>query len=130
MMPAKINPSILEMMNMVCFQVIGCDTTISYAVQAGQLELNVMMPVMSCNLNFAARIFGNAVKILDTKCVSGIKCNQKRCAEYAEKSVGLATALNPHIGYLKAAEAAKRPFRTTRLLLTSFAAKRSYQKPK
>jgi aspartate ammonia-lyase len=106
-MPGKVNPSILEMVNMVAFQVIGCDTVVAYAVQAGQLELNVMMPVMAFNLNFASMIFGNTLTILREKCVEGITANKERCQHYAESSMGLATALNPTIGYAKAAEVAK-----------------------
>jgi aspartate ammonia-lyase len=106
-MPGKVNPSILEMVNMVAFQVIGCDTVVAYAVQAGQLELNVMMPVMAFNLNFASTIFGNTLTILREKCVEGITANKERCQHYAESSMGLATALNPTIGYAKAAEVAK-----------------------
>ena len=116
-MPGKVNPSILEMTNQVCFQVIGCDTTISYAVQAGQLELNVMMPVMSFNLNFMIMILGNAIKALEEKCVRGITANEKRCAQYAESSMGLATALNPFIGYASAAEVAKESLKTGKTLI-------------
>ena len=107
-MPGKVNPSILEMVNMVCFQVAGADAVIALAVQAGQLELNVMMPVMAYNLNFAVTILGNALGILDRKCVSGITANEERCRRYAESSMGLATALNAFIGYAKAAEVAKQ----------------------
>ncbi len=106
-MPGKVNPSILEMVNMVAYQVIGADTTVALAVQAGQLELNVMMPVMAFNLNFAVMIFGNALRILCEKCVSGITADEERCRYYAESSMGLATALNAFIGYAKAAEVAK-----------------------
>jgi aspartate ammonia-lyase len=103
-MPGKVNPSILEMVNMVTFQVIGCDTVIAYAVSAGQLELNVMMPVMAFNLNFAITILGNALKILGEKCIDGITVNKQKCRYYAERSPGLATALNPILGYARAAE--------------------------
>ncbi|MBI3252664.1 MAG: aspartate ammonia-lyase [Candidatus Omnitrophica bacterium] len=106
-MPGKVNPSILEMVNMVAFQAVGCDTAIAMAVQAGQLELNVMMPVMVFNLNFAITILANACKILSEKCVTGITVNAERCRHYAETSMGLATALNAFIGYAKAAEVAK-----------------------
>ena len=106
-MPGKVNPSILEMTNMVAFQVLGIDTTVAFAVQAGQLELNVMMPLMAFNLNLAATILGNALRILREKCVEGITANKERCRHYAESSMGLATALNPFIGYAKAAEVAK-----------------------
>ena len=116
-MPGKVNPSILEMTNMVCYQVIGCDTTIAYAVQAGQLELNVMMPLMSFNLNFMVLIFGNALKALDRKCVRGIKADAARCRGYAERSMGLATALNPRIGYANAAEVAKEALKNGKTIV-------------
>ncbi|MBI2094914.1 MAG: aspartate ammonia-lyase [Candidatus Omnitrophica bacterium] len=106
-MPGKVNPSILEMVNMVAYQVIGMDTTVALAVQAGQLELNVMMPVMAFNLNFTVTVLGNALRVLDEKCVSGITADEKQCRFYAESSMGLATALNAFIGYAKAAEVAK-----------------------
>lgn len=106
-MPGKVNPSILEMVNMVAFQIIGIDTTVALAVQAGQLELNVMTPLVAFNLNFGITIFGNALEILKEKCVDGITANAARCQDYAERSMGLATALNASIGYAKAAEVAK-----------------------
>jgi len=106
-MPGKTNPSMLEMMNMVCYQVIGSDTVISYAVQAGQLEVNVMMPVMSFNLNFMIEILGNALKQVKERCVDGIKADAERCRAYAEGSIGIVTALSPYIGYNDAAEIAK-----------------------
>ncbi len=106
-MPGKVNPSILEMVNMVMFQVIGSDSVVAYAVQAGQLELNVMMPVMAYNLNFSAMIFGNSMRILSEKCIDGIQADEKRCRFYAEGSMGLATALNASIGYAQAAEVCK-----------------------
>ncbi len=106
-MPGKVNPSILEMVNMVAFQVVGADTVVALAVQAGQLELNVMLPVMVFNLNFAATIFGNALKVLREKCIDGITADREKCRHYAESSMGLATALNAYIGYAKAAEVAK-----------------------
>jgi len=106
-MPGKTNPSILEMMNMVCYQVIGCDTAICNAVHAGQLEVNVMMPVMSFNINFMIEILGKALIQVKEKCIDGIQAFPERCKNYAELSIGLATALSPYIGYRKAAEIAK-----------------------
>ncbi|HEY9167785.1 MAG TPA: aspartate ammonia-lyase [Candidatus Kryptonia bacterium] len=106
-MPGKVNPSILEMVNMVSFQVIGLDTTIAYAAQAGQLELNVMMPVIGFDLTFALEIYGNALRILKNKCIDGIEADEAVCKDFAEKSVSIVTALTPHIGYLKAAEVVK-----------------------
>ncbi len=116
-MPGKVNPSILEMVNMVAFQVIGCDTAVAMAVQAGQLELNVMMPVMAFNLNFAATILGNALKILCEKCVIGITADKDKCLRYAEGSLGLATALNAFIGYADAAEIAKEALRSGKTIV-------------
>lgn len=106
-MPGKVNPSILEMVNMVSYQVIGLDTTAAYATQAGQLELNVMMPVIGFNLNFALEIYTNALHVLSVKCIDGIEADEAVCKEFAEKSVSIVTALTPHIGYLKAAEVVK-----------------------
>lgn len=106
-MPGKVNPSMLEMLNMVCFQVAGADATIAAAVGAGQLELNVMMPVMAYNALFAMRILGNALRQARVLCIQGIAADAERCRRYAESSMGLATALNPTIGYANAAEVAK-----------------------
>ncbi|MFC2169291.1 aspartate ammonia-lyase [Acidobacteriota bacterium] len=102
-MPGKVNPSMLEMMNMVCYQIIGCDLVVSGGVKAGELELNVMMPVVSFNLNFMIQITGNAIKQLKSKCIDGIQANAERCQAYAEKSFGIAAALSPFIGYDRAA---------------------------
>jgi aspartate ammonia-lyase len=107
-MPGKVNPSMAEMLNMVCFQVLGNDATVSMAVQAGQLELNVMMPVIAHNVLFSAHILTNALRVFTEKCVAGIKANRERCRRYAEISPSLATALNPYIGYAKAAEVTKQ----------------------
>ncbi len=106
-MPGKVNPSMLEMLNMVCYQIIGCDCVISGSAQAGQLELNVMMPVIAFNLEFMIRILTNALKEVKVRCIDGIKANAERCRQYAEGSMALVTALSPHIGYEKAAEVAK-----------------------
>ncbi len=116
-MPGKVNPSILEMVNMVAFQVIGADTVVALAVQAGQFELNVMMPVMVFNLNFAVTIFSNALKVLREKCIEGITANKEQCQHYAESSMGLATALNTSIGYAKAAEIAKEALLTKKTII-------------
>lgn len=116
-MPGKVNPSILEMVNMVAFQIIGCDTVVAMAVQAGQLELNVMMPVMAFNLNFGVTIFGNALKVLREKCVDGITANKEQCRHFSESSMGLATALNAFIGYTKAAEVAKEALQSRKTII-------------
>lgn len=107
-MPGKVNPSALEMLNMVCFQVIGNDTTVSYSTQAGQLQLNVMMPVISFNLLLSLKVLTNGLKICNERCFSGITPNREQCAEYFEGSMGLATALNTVIGYEKAAKVVKQ----------------------
>lgn len=111
-MPGKANPVMAEMLNMVCFQVIGNDTAITYAAQASQLELNVMMPVIAYNLLFSLEILSNAVRIFAKKCVQGITADKRRCKEFAERSLALATALNPTIGYSSAAEISKEAYRT------------------
>jgi len=107
-MPGKINPSIPEMVNMVCFQVIGNDLTVSQAVAAGQMELNVMMPIMAENILESIEILTSACRQLATRCVSGVMVNAERCRDYAYRSMGLATALAPSIGYLEAARLAKK----------------------
>lgn len=106
-MPGKVNPVMAEMLNMVCFQVIGNDTAIAMAAQAGQLELNVMTPVINHNLLQSLEILKNGAKAFTERCVNGIKANKEKCKEMAEKSIGLATILNPFIGYEKAAAVAK-----------------------
>ena len=106
-MPGKINPSIAEMLNMVCFEVIGNDFTTMMAAQAGQFELNVMMPVIAHDLTQSMFILANGITVFTNRLVKGIEANEKRCKELLEKSAGVALALNPFIGYEKAAEVAK-----------------------
>lgn len=106
-MPGKVNPSMVEMVNMVCYQVIGCDTTVLMSAQAGQLELNVMMPVVAFNLLHELEILTSSVDVYIRFCVKGITANAERCQFYAENSTSVVTVLNPHIGYLAAAEIAK-----------------------
>jgi aspartate ammonia-lyase len=107
-MPGKINPSIPEMVNQVCFQVMGLDTTVSIAAEHGQLELNVMMPVIAHNILLAMRILTNTATVFTQKCVVGIEANREMLAYWVERSAALATALMPIIGYAKAAELAKQ----------------------
>jgi len=107
-MPGKINPSIPEMVNQVCFQVMGCDTTVGIAAEHGQLELNVMMPVIAHNVLLSMQILTNAARVLDERCVRGIEANEAMCAYWVERSAALATALMPHIGYARAAELSKQ----------------------
>ena len=111
-MPGKVNPVIPEMVNMVCFQVCGNDTTIAMATQAGQLELNVMMPVIAHNLLQSIDILTNATRSLAGKCVRGITADEARARYYFEASVGMATVLNPLIGYEAAAKVAQESART------------------
>jgi aspartate ammonia-lyase len=113
-MPGKVNPVVAEMVNMVSFQVIGADTAVTMAAQAGQLELNVMMPVIIYNLLFSMEILKNAVYKLSEACIEGITTNSIRCTEYLESSVGMVTVLAPYIGYEAAAEVAKESVRTRR----------------
>lgn len=113
-MPGKVNPSIPEMVNMVCFQVMGNDLAISVATQAGQLELNVMMPLIAHNLVQSVRILSSASSVFALKCIQGITANEEVCRKYAEQSESLITALNPIIGYATAAEIAKEALATGR----------------
>ena len=107
-MPGKVNPSIPEMVNQVCCQVIGNDACIAMAASEGQLELNVMMPVIAHNLFLALGILANAVRVLAEKCVMGIEANAAMCEYWVERSAALATALAPRIGYARAAELSKQ----------------------
>jgi len=107
-MPGKVNPVMAECLDMVAFQVIGNDLTVSFAVQAGQMELNVMMPVIMHNILFSIRILTDYLPVFRKKCVEGIIVNEKRCFKYLEKNPALATFLSPHIGYLEAAKIAKQ----------------------
>jgi aspartate ammonia-lyase len=107
-MPGKINPSIPEMVNQVCFQVMGCDTTVAIASEHGQLELNVMMPVIAHNILLSMQILTSTATVLTEKCVKGIEANEPMLAYWVERSAALATALMPHIGYAKAAELSKQ----------------------
>ena len=107
-MPGKINPSIPEMVNQVCFQVMGLDTTVAISAEHGQLELNVMMPVIAFNVLLAMRILTNTAVVFNEKCVAGIEAHEDMCAYWVERSAALATALMPHIGYARAAELSKQ----------------------
>jgi aspartate ammonia-lyase len=106
-MPGKVNPSVPEMVNQVCFQVYGCDAAILAAADAGQLELNVMMPVIAWNTIHATRILTNAMRVLFDRCIAEIRADEARCRELLDRSTALATALSPYIGYAATAEIAK-----------------------
>jgi aspartate ammonia-lyase len=113
-MPGKVNPVMAELTAMVGFQAIGADTVTAMAVQAGQLELNVMMPAMAWNVLHSAEILKNTMRVLTTKCVNGIAANEERCRHYADVTISIAAALNPYIGYAAAAEIAKESVETGR----------------
>ncbi len=111
-MPGKVNPSIAEMVNQVCYQALGLDTTVALAAEAGQLELNVMMPVITHNIVFGLIIVGNASRVLAERCVDGIEADERQCAHWLERSPALVTALAPRIGYAEAAKLAKEAVAT------------------
>lgn len=111
-MPGKVNPSMLECMNQVLFHIIGAATAIDYASQAGQLELNVMMPLVAFEMNFSIDILKNFLPVFVEKCIRGIAADRERCESYYVTSPSLATALNPIIGYEKAAAIAKESAKT------------------
>ena len=106
-MPGKVNPSIAEMVNQVCFQVMGLDTTVAMAAEAGQLELNVMMPVMTHNVVFAMTLLTNAAHVFADRCIRGIEADEAQCAHWLERSPALVTALAPKLGYAESAKLAK-----------------------
>jgi len=111
-MPGKVNPSIPEMVNQVCYQVLGFDTTVALASEAGQLQLNVMMPVITHNMVFGLMILANATRVFDQRCVRGITADADQCARWLERSPALVTALAPKIGYAAAAALAKEALAT------------------
>jgi aspartate ammonia-lyase len=111
-MPGKVNPSVPEMVNQVCFQVIGCDTTVTMAAEAGQLELNVMMPVIAWNALHASTILRQAMITLRTRTVDGIAADADRARELLDRSTAAATALAPHLGYAATAAIAKEAIRS------------------
>jgi fumarate hydratase class II len=113
-MPGKVNPVLAEMLNMAMFQVIGNDTTVLLGAQAGQLELNVMMPIIGYNLFQSMDIIINAVQAFTDKCVRGVQANPEKASGWLAKNAILVTALNPVIGYQKGAEVAKEAMRTDR----------------
>jgi aspartate ammonia-lyase len=113
-MPGKVNPSVPEMVNQVCFQVMGCDGTVAIACEAGQLELNVMMPVIAWNALHASSILREALKVFRLRCVDGIVADEARARELLDRSTAAATALSPYIGYAATAEIAKESVATGR----------------
>src|SRR5438876_2285655 len=113
-MPGKVNPSVPEMVNQVCYQVMGCDQTIALACEAGQLELNVMMPVIAWNALHASTILREAMKVLRARTVDGIAADPARAKELLDRSTATATALSPYIGYAATAEIAKESIKSGR----------------
>jgi aspartate ammonia-lyase len=111
-MPGKINPVIPEMINQVAFQVIGNDHVVCMAVEAGQFELNVMEPVLAYNLFNSLSFLTNAVNAFTHKCIVGLIANEERCRELVDGSVGIVTALLPHLGYEAASVIAKEALQT------------------
>jgi aspartate ammonia-lyase len=111
-MPGKVNPSVPEMVNQVCFQVMGCDLTVAIGCEAGQLELNVMMPVIAWNALHSSTILREAMKVFRLRCVEGIAADRPRALELLERSTASATALSPYIGYAATAEIAKESVKT------------------
>ena len=113
-MPGKVNPVLAEMLNMAMFQVMGNDLTVLLAGQAGQLELNVMMPIIAYNLFQSMDIIINSVKAFSEKCVVGLEANPAKAQGWLAKNAILVTALNPVIGYLKGSEVAKEAMANNR----------------
>jgi aspartate ammonia-lyase len=116
-MPGKINPVMAELAAMVSFQVVGYDTAVALAVQAGQLELNVMMPTMAFSVLTSITIMANMLRQLTEFCIKGITVNKDRTDFYVQSTVSLATALNPYIGYAKAEEIAKESVKTGKSII-------------
>jgi fumarate hydratase class II len=102
------------MVNQVCQQVWGCDAAILAAACAGQLELNVMMPVIAWNAVHASSILQRAMTVLTTRCIAGMRADEARCRELLDRSTALATALSPYIGYAETADVAKTAVKTGR----------------
>ncbi len=107
-MPGKVNPVMAEMLDMVCFHVMGCDAVVAHAARSGQLEINVMMPVVAYNLLQTVEILSRGMEVFAERCVRGVEADAEVCRRYAESSPALATALSPYIGYRRAAELAQR----------------------
>ena len=113
-MPGKVNPVIPEVVNQVCFKVIGNDTAVSFAAEAGQLQLNVMEPVITECLIESLVWLKNGIETLTEECVLGITVNKEHCLEMVKNSIGIVTALNPYIGYKTSSKVAKEAFETNR----------------
>ena len=113
-MPGKVNPVIPEVVNQVCYKVFGNDLTVTFAAEAGQLQLNVMEPVLSHSIMESINFLGNALDTLREKCITGITANKDVCLNMVRNSIGIVTALNPYIGYKNSTEIAKEALETGR----------------
>ena len=113
-MPGKVNPVIPEVVNQVCFQIIGTDVAVSMACEASELELNMAEPIIAFNLLFGLTLLRNAAIILNARCIAGLEANRERCLSYVQNSIGLVTALNPVLGYEKSVAIAKEALVTNR----------------
>jgi aspartate ammonia-lyase len=111
-MPGKVNPVIPEVMNQICFKVIGNDLTVTFAAEAGQLQLNVMEPVLCHSILESMQFLMRGMDTLRTKCIDGITANEDVCENMVLKSIGIVTALNPHIGYKNSTRIAKEALKT------------------
>jgi len=129
-MPGKINPSICEAVNMVCYQVMGNDTTIAMSCSDGILEINTKMPLIAHNIMESMEIMTNATKIFAEKCVKGITANKEQCKYYVEHSAALATALNPYLGYDKVALLVKESLKTGKTIKSLVLEKKLMEKKK
>ena len=111
-MPGKVNPVIPEAVSQSAYQIVGKDMAITMAAEAGQLQLNAMEPLIALNLLDMQDLLSNAIKMFRTLCVEGIEANETRCKQLLEQSLGLVTALNPHLGYEKTSAIAKQALAT------------------
>merc|ERR1719350_150039 len=107
-MPGKVNPVIPEVMNMCCFERLGNDLTVAFGAEAGQLELNVMEPIVIYKLFTSVRVLTRGLNILREKCIEGITANEEHCKQMVHNSIGIVTALLPHIGYKNCTAAAAK----------------------
>ena len=113
-MPGKVNPVLPEVVNQICYQIIGSDTTVSLAAEASEFELNMAEPIIAYNLLGSLMLLKNAAIVLTTRCISGITANREKCANYVKNSIGIVTALNPVLGYERSAAIAKEALKSGR----------------
>jgi aspartate ammonia-lyase len=113
-MPGKVNPVLPEVVNQICYQIIGSDTTVSLAAEASEFELNMAEPIIAYNLLGSLMLLKNAAIVLTTRCINGITANREKCANYVKNSIGIVTALNPVLGYERSAAIAKEALKSGR----------------